>query len=78
MTVVAEALVDTDALLNVLLFGFLLGAGVPAAFGLVLLGIDRRGAGGAATLGWTALALLGALACAGALALGVVEVSPAG
>jgi hypothetical protein len=74
MTLLAEALVDTGALLNVVLFGFLLGAGAPAAFGLVLLGMDRRGAGGAASLGWTALAALGALACAGALALGVLAI----
>jgi hypothetical protein len=72
MTVLADALVDTNALLNVLAFGFLLGAGVPAAFGLMLLGIDRRDSGGAARLAWTALAALGALACAGALVLGVL------
>jgi hypothetical protein len=55
-------------------FGFLLRAGMPAAFGLILVGIDRRGAGGAATLGWTALAALGALGCAGALLLGVLAI----
>jgi hypothetical protein len=68
-------LIDGQALLNVALFGFVVGAGVPLAFGLLLLGIDRRAAGGAATLGWTALAALGALACLAALALGVSAIA---
>jgi hypothetical protein len=76
MTLFADPLVDTDALLNVLLYGFVVGAGVPAAFGLVLLGLDRRSHhhGAADAIGWTALAAAGALACLAALALGVLAI----
>jgi hypothetical protein len=74
MTMLAAELVDVDALVGVVAFGLLIGAGVPVAYGLVLLGIDRRRAGGAATVAWTALAVAGALACAAALALGVATI----
>jgi hypothetical protein len=73
MTVLGTTLVDTKALLNVVLLGFSGGVGLVLFWGLAVLAQDRltgetRPAGSRA--GWASVLALGLIACVAMVALG--------
>lgn len=70
------SIVDWGALGKVVLYSLVAGVGVPAVFALAVLGAARstdphRRRGGPSSAGYAALALTGAAACLGAIALGI-------
>jgi hypothetical protein len=77
MRLVLATVVDWGALGKVVLYSAIAGVGVPAIYGLAVLGaarstdLQRERRGGPATA-YALLALLGGLACLAAIAYGIV------
>ena len=76
-TLLADAIVDWGALGKVVLYSVVAGVGVPAVYAFAVLGAGRsseaaRARRNAAATAYGLLALLGAAACLGAIAYGIV------
>lgn len=77
MRLVLAGVVDWGALGKVVLYSVIAGVGVPAVYGLAVLGAARstdlqRDHRGSRATAYAVLALLGGLVCLGAIAYGIV------
>ena len=77
MRVLADSIIDWGALGKVVLYSLIAGVGVPAVYALAVLGAarstdpQRRDRGGVGATAYALLAVLGGLACLGAIAYGI-------
>jgi hypothetical protein len=77
MTAPVGSLVDWEALGKTVAYALVAGIGITAAFSFAIVGISRRDTArrannSAATVGWSAVAILGGAITLGGIALGLI------